>query len=155
MSIEGRLENAIIADLQRDPVLQAQPIRNHDYPGAIAGDNQYTDPENPSVIIVTATDRGEFKMGSGIKNLNVEVQIRVNGAADNFGGTLLDDLTDRVRFRLMPSPAVTAIGRENTFSQNGLKVFGITTGEITQRTESGLERIRMVPATFIVAQVSA
>lgn len=156
MSIEGKLEDSIISDLQRDPVLALQTIRKHDYGQAIGGDQNPIDPEVPSVLVVTATDRGEFKMGSGIKNLQVEVQIRVNGEADGFNGTLLDDLTDRVRFRLMPSPFMSGAisGRENVFSQNGIKVFGITQGEITQRTESGLERIRTVPAIFIASQIS-
>lgn len=155
MSIESAVEDAIISDFRQDSTLSQQTIRKHDYGAAIAGDQNPLDPEVPSVIVVTATDRGEFKMGSGIKNVGVEVQIRVNGEADNFNGTLLDDLTDKVRFRLMPSPtAYGAIGRENIFSQNGIKVFGITQGDITQRVESGLERIRLVPATFIASQVS-
>ena len=156
MSIEGAVEDSIIADFQRDATLQTQPIRKHDYGGAIGGDNQFTDQESPSVIVVSATDRGEMKMGSGIRNIGVEVQIRVNGQADNFNGTLLDDLTDKVRFRLMPSPNVGApgSGRENIFSVGGIKVFGITQGQITQRIDSGLERIRSVAATFIASQIA-
>ncbi len=155
MSIEGLLEDSIIADFERDPVLQVQTIRKHDYGGMIGGDDQPTQPEATSVIVVTATDRGEFKMGSGIRNLSVEVQIRVNGEADNFDGTLLDTLTEVVRFRLMPSPNVwgAVSGREITFSSEHLKIFGITTTDVTQRTEQGLERIRTVPATFIAARV--
>ena len=156
MSIEGLLEDSIIADFQRDPTLQLQTIRKHDYGEAVAGDQNPLDLEVQSVIIVTATDRGEFKMGSGIRNLNVEVQIRVNGTADSFAGTLLDNLTDLVRSRLMPSPTVDGAisGREIPFSTPNLKIFGITQGEITQRTEVGLERIRTVPATFIAAQIA-
>lgn len=155
MSIEGLLEDAIIADFRRDPTLSMQTIRKHDYGQAIGGDQNPLDLEVPSVIVVTATDRGEFKIGSGIRNVNVEVQIRVNGAADNFDGTLLDTLTGLVRVRLMPSPTVSGVisGRENAFASPNLNIFGITNGEITQRTETGLERIRVVPATFIVSQV--
>ncbi len=154
MSIESLLEDSIIADFQRDPVLQQQTIRKHDYGGMIGGDDQPMQPEATSVIVVTAMDRGEFKMGSGIRNLGVEVQIRVNGEADNFDGTLLDNLTQAVRFRLMPSPTVAGAisGRENTFSATGLHVYGITNPDATTRTEQGLERIRTVPATFIAAQ---
>ena len=156
MSIESLLEDSIIADFQRDPVLQTQPIRKHDYGRALAGDNLLTDEENTSVIIVTATDRGEKVMGSGIRNVGAEVQIRVNGDADNFNGTLLDTLTETVRFRLMPSPFTSGAitGRENALSTDRIKVFGIQQGEVTQRVESGLERIRTVPAMFIVSQVS-
>jgi hypothetical protein len=156
MSIEGLLEDSIIADLQRDPDLQHQTIRKHDYGGAIAGDDQLTEPESESVIVVTATDRGEFKMGSGIRNLNVEVQIRVNGDADNFNGTLLDSLTEKVRLRLMPSPFASGVTpfREAFLSNGSLKIYGITNQDATQRTESGFERIRTVPATFIAAQIS-
>lgn len=156
MSIESLLEDSIITDLRGDSTLALQTIRKHDYGAAIAGDQNPLDPEVPCVIVVTATDRGEFKMGSGIRNLNVEVQIRVNGQADSFNGALLDDLTDRVRFRLMPSPTVGVAGggREQIFSQNGIKVFGITNQDITQRVDSGLERIRTVPATFIASKIA-
>ncbi len=154
MSIEGLLEDSIIADFMRDPLLQTQTIRKHDYAGAIGGDDFPLSEEVTSVIIITATDRGEFKMGSGIRNVSVEVRIRVNGEADNFDGTLLDNLTDVVRFRLMPSPTVSGAisGREGTFSTPRLRIYGITQGEITQRVDQGLERIRTVPATFITAQ---
>lgn len=155
MSIEGLLEDVLIADFQRDEVLSQQTIRKHDYGGAIGGDDNLLDQEETSVIVVTAIDRGEFKMGSGIRNLAVEVQIRVNGEADSFNGTLLDNLTERARLRMMPSPtAYGAFGRENVFSQSGLKIFGITNGDVTQRIESGLERIRIVPATFIASQAA-
>ncbi len=155
MSIESLLEDSIISDFNRDPVLQAQTIRKHDYGGMIGGDDQPTQPEATSVIVVTAIDRGEFKMGSGIRNLSVEVQIRVNGEADNFDGTLLDNLTESIRFRLMPSPNVWGAinGREVPFSSDHLKIYGITNQDTTARTEQGLERIRVVPATFIAAQV--
>jgi hypothetical protein len=156
MSIESLLEDSIIADFQRDPTLQQQLIHKHDYGGAIGGDNQATDQEATSVIIVTATDRGEFKFGSGIRIVAVEVKIRVNGDADNFDGTLLDTLTASVRSRFTPSPTVYGVlnGRESIFSMNGIQVFGITNNEVTQRVEAGFERIRIVPATFIVSQVS-
>ncbi len=155
MSIESLLEDSVIADLRRDPLLQTQTIRKHDYGGMIGGDDQPLNPEATSVIVVTATDRGEFKMGSGIRNLGLEVQIRVNGEADNFDGTLLDNLTEAVRFRLMPSPFMSGAisGRENIFSGPNLHIFGITNGDITQRIETGLERIRIVPAGFIAAKV--
>lgn len=155
MSIESLLEDSIIADFRRDPLLQTQTIRKHDYGKAIGGDDQPLDQEVTSVIVVTVTDRGEFKMGSGIRNLNVEVQIRVNGEADNFDGTLLDRLTEAVRFRLMPSPTADGAisGREGIFSGTNLKVFGIMNGDVTQRIDSGLERIRTVPATFIASQI--
>ncbi len=154
MSIESLLEDSIIADFNRDPVLQTQFIRKHDYGGMIGGDDQPTQPEATSVIVVTAMDRGEFKMGSGIRNIGVEVQIRVNGEADNFDGTLLDNLTEVVRFRFMPSPNVWGAinGREVPFSSEHLKIYGITNPDATTRTEQGLERVRTVPATFIAAQ---
>jgi hypothetical protein len=94
-------------------------------------------------------------MGSGIRNLVVEIKIRVNGEADNWDGTLLDGLTETVRFRLMPSPNVWGAinGREVPFSSEHLKIYGITNQDATTRTEQGLERIRTVPATFIAAQI--
>lgn len=155
MSIESLLEDSVIADFRRDPLLQTQLIHKHDYGGAIGGDNQPLDTEATSVIVVTATDRGEFKMGSGIRALSLEVQIRVNGEADNFDGTLLDNLTDAVRFRLMPSPTASGAisGREGVFSGPNLRIFGITTTDQTPRVEQGLEHIRIIPATFIASKV--
>jgi hypothetical protein len=156
MSIESLVEDTIIADFQRDGTLAQHQIRKHDYGGAIGGDNQPLDQEATSVIVVTAVDRGEFKMGSGVRNVAVEVQIRVNGEADNFDGTLLDTLTELVRLRLMPSPTVSGVipFRETFLSNGSLKVYGITNPDITQRIEVGLERIRIVPATFVVSQLS-
>lgn len=154
MSIESALEDSIIADFMRDPIVSAQIIRKHDYGLAIAGDQNPQDPEAPAVIIVTGMDRGEYKMGSGIRRMGVEVEVRVNGQADGFNGTLLDQLASAIKFRLMATPNVQATGRENTFSQNGIKVFGIMNGEPTQRTESGLERIRTVSVEFIASQVA-
>lgn len=154
MSIESALEDSVISDFMRDPVLSPQVIRKHDYGQAIAGDQNPQDPEAPAVIIVTGTDRGEYKMGSGIRRMGMEIEVRVNGQADGFNGTLLDQLASAIKFRLMASPFVTATGRENTFSQNGIKVFGVLNGEQTQRTESGLERIRTVSVEFIASQVA-
>jgi len=155
MSIEGLLEDLLIADLQRDSTLAQQLIHKHDYAGAIGGDNQPTENEARSVIVVTVIDRGEFKMGSGIRNLSVEVQIRVNGEADNFNGTLLDTITEKVRLRLMPSPTAAGVNpfRESFLSNGSIKIYGITNQDVTQRVESGLERIRIVPAVFIAAQI--
>ena len=44
--------------------------------------------------------------------------------------------------------------REDFLSNGSIKIFGITNQDVAQRIESGLERIRIVPATFIAAQIS-
>jgi hypothetical protein len=95
MTIETLTENSVIADLQRDATLAAQVIRNHDYSGDIVPD------ESTSVIVVTASDQGDFKIGSGIRNVRVEVEVRVNTAAQN--PSVLDQLCDLVSGRLQPT----------------------------------------------------
>jgi hypothetical protein len=154
MSIEKLLEDTLINDFKLDAVLAQQTIRNHDYPLTLAGDETLLQQEVLAVIVVTANDRGEFKIGSGIHGLGVEVKIQVNAEADGFTGTLLDDLCDRIRLRMQPSPTVSAPGREAHFSTPSLKIFGITQQENTDRTESGFERMRTVRATIIAAQLA-
>ncbi len=154
MSIEKLLEDTLIADFRLDATLAGQLIRNHDYDRTLAGDDTLLEQEALSVIVVTANDRGEFKIGSGIKQLGVEVLIRVNAEADGFTGELLDDLCNRVRTRMQPSPTVQAPGREAHFSTPALKIFGTTQTDNTDRTESGFERMRTVRATIIAAQLA-
>ncbi len=154
MSIEKLIEDTLITDFRRDSVLAEQLIRNHDYDGVLAGDNTLLENEALSVIVVTANDQGEFKMGSGIRQLGVDVKIKANGEADGFTGELLDDLCNRVRFRLQPSPTVPASSRESFLSNGSLQIYGIVQTENTDRSEAGFERMRTVRATIIAAQLS-
>lgn len=153
-SIERLVEDTLITDFRLDDTLAQQLIRNHDYDGAVAGDDTLLQNEALSVIVVTANDQGEFKMGSGIKQMGVEVLIRANGEADGFTGELLDDLCNRVRTRMQPSPTVQSAGREAHFSTPALHIFGITQRENTDRSQSGFERMRTVRATIIAAQLA-
>jgi hypothetical protein len=148
MTIETLTENSIIADLQRDATLAAQTIRNHDYSGDLAPD------ESTSVIVVTATDQGDFKIGSGIRNVRVEVEVRVNTAAQD--PSVLDQLCDLINGRLQPSDNLPGLpnGREFIFGNANLLIFGILSGQPTVRTESGFERRRTIARTFIAAQTS-
>src|SRR5438445_5929852 len=119
MTIETLTENAVIADLQRDSVLAAQTIRSRDYSGDLVADEQ------TSVLVVTATDNGDFKIGSGIRKLGVTVEIRVNCAAQD--PAVLDQLSEIVNDRLLPSDNLAFIaGREFAFTTAKLQVFGIT-----------------------------
>ncbi len=154
MSIEKLLEDTLITDFRLDAVLAQQTIRNHDYPLTLAGDETLLQQEVLAVIVVTANDRGEFRIGSGIHGLDVAIEIRVNAEADGFSGTLLDDLCDRVRLRMQPSPTVSAPGREAHFSTSSIKILGITQQQNTDRTESGFERMRTVRASFVAIQLA-
>lgn len=154
MSIEKLLEDVLISDFRQDAVLAGQLIRNHDYDRALAGDDTLLEQEALSVIVVSANDQGEFKIGSGIKQLGVDVKIRVNAEADGFTGDLLDDLCDRVRTRMQPSPTVAAPGIEPHLSTPSLRIFGIVQRDNTDRSESGFERMRTVRATIIAAQLA-
>ncbi len=153
-SIEKLLEDALIADFKLDGTLAGQLIRNHDYDRTLAGDDTLLEQEALSVIVVTANDQGEFKIGSGIKKLQVDVLIRANGEADGFTGELLDDLCNRVRTRMQPSPTVQAQGIEAHLSTPSIQIFGITQTENTDRSQSGFERMRTVRATIIAAQLA-
>lgn len=149
MTIETLTENSVIADLQRDPVLAAQTIRSRDYSGDLAADEQ------TSVLVVTAIDNGDFKIGSGIRKLGVTVEIRVNcGAQDP---VVLDQLSEIVNDRLQPSDNLAAIGvgREFAFTTAKLTVLGILSTEPTARKDSGFERIRTIARTFIASQINS
>lgn len=154
MTLERLVENSIISDLSQVPALAPYPIRNYDYIGQKAGDNFMGADESQVVLTVSAKDNGEFKVGSGIRKVGVEVEVRVNVAAENSDGTLLDQLSEAVQTRLQPTPNVFgASGREYIFNTPSLKVFGITSAEPTQRTISNLERIRTVARTFIASKI--
>jgi hypothetical protein len=156
--IEQLVEDAVISDFGKVPLLAQYPIRNHDYAGVKAGDDGFLEQEAQVVITVSATDQGDFKVGSGIRKIGVNVEIRVNEAADSFAGTLMGQLCEQVNARLQPSGNVglSALGqgRETAFSTAQLQVFGILANGTTARTEQGLERIRVVPRTFIAAQIA-
>lgn len=157
MTLETLVENAIIADFRGDALLNNYPIRNHDYGGTKTGDDLPTEQEAYQTITVTARDRGDHQVyGCGIRNVGIEVEIRVNGEADNFNGTLLDSLAEKVRDRLQPSVPLGFItqGREISFSNSFVKVFAIEQNDLTPRVDSGFERIRTVTATFIAAQLA-
>ncbi len=153
-SIEKLLEDTLITDFRLDSVLAQQLIRNHDYDGVLAGDDTLFQNEALSVIVVSANDQGEFKIGSGIKKVGVDVMIKANGEADGFTGALLDDLCNRVRTRMQPSPTVQAQGIESHLSTPSLQIFGITQTENTDRSQSGFERMRTVRATIIAVQLA-
>ncbi len=154
MTIEKLIEDALITDFKLDSVLAAQLIRNHDYDGAIAGDDQLTDQEALSVIVVTALDQGDFQIGSGIRKVNVEVLIRANGEVDGFTGEVLEDLAGRVAMRIQPSPTVSAPGRESHLSTSQVLILGLTNNSPTDRTETGLERQRTIRTEIIAAQLA-
>lgn len=155
MTLEKLVEDAIIADFGRDSTLAQHLIRNHDYPGAMTGDDLPDQNEALSVIIVTAIDRGDFKMGCGIRHVGIEIRVRINSQADGNAGTMLDQLSELIRDRLQPSATVQILqGRESQFSNSNVKVFGIMQTDTTPRTESGFERFRNVTATFIAAQLA-
>lgn len=153
MTLETLVENAIIADLLTVALLAQYPVRNRDYAGAKAGNDTFGEEEASAVITVTAKDNGEFKIGSGIKKVGVEVEVRVNAAIE--GQELLpDQLSEQVDLRLQVSPAVAnGLGREFVFSTPSLKVYGILSGATT-RTDEGLERIRVIVRTFIAAKLA-
>lgn len=156
ISLKKAVEDSVIADLNKDNVLRGLNIRAHDYPKSKAGDDAPLAEEQKSTLTVTADDQGEFHFGTGIHKIRVTVEIRANGAADQFSGTLLDDLDSRVNLRLqVSSPTLDAngnqIGRENAFSNSGLKVFGIQADPGT-RTNQQLERIRTIGRVFVACQ---
>lgn len=145
-AIDHLLEQSVIADLNLDVTLAVYSIAKHD-------ESDVTDA--PVRLAVTATDRGDFCAGSGIKRVHLEVQIRVNAAADGISEDLLDTLAEKVGDRLQPSTTVEGvIGREPAFSTAALKVFGILSSEPSLRVDDKLIRQRAIARTFICSQLA-
>ncbi len=140
MELTDLLEQTIIEDFKMDALLSVTE-------------------ESKATISVSATDGGDFKTGSGIRKVLVQVEVRFNGAADDNAFTLLRDISEKVSDRLQPSANVAFAGgkaisgRESAYSNDSVKTFGILSGEPTQRTDAGLERIRVIARTFIAAQL--
>lgn len=160
MTIESLLEESIITDLRKDPAFENFPIRAHDYAGAKSGDDAPGSEEVRAVLTVTCKKLGELKIGSGIRKVRAEVEIRANGAVDNFSGTQLDQLSEVVEDRLQPSANVGLVdgkqvtGRETAFATDKLKIYGILDDE-TARSNQALERVRTVARVFIAAQLAS
>ncbi len=155
MELVDLLEDAIISDFRKDADLTLYPLHRHDHGGAKSGDNIQGQEEARATLTVTAKDQGDLKPGSGIRKVGVEVEVRFNGAADNFDFTLLGKIADKVSGRLQPSTTIAgATSREGAFTNDSVKVFGILSSEASPRENSQLERIRVIARTFIAAQLA-
>lgn len=155
MTLSSHIEQAVINDLSRDDRIAQFNPRPHDYPGSKSGDTPPTAEPQKLTITVSAREISEF-FGTGIKRVGVQVELRASKAADSAIGNLLDEIESAVSARLQPSYTAPlpggATGRENAFSGAQHKVFGITAEGLT-RTESGLERVRVVNRTFIATLI--
>src|SRR3954470_6912113 len=109
MSLENLTEEAVIADFKLDADLTIYQIHAHDYGGNKADDDSQGSEEARAVLTVTAKDNGEFKLGSGIHKVSVEVEVRFNGAADNFTFSLLNKISEKVSDRLQPSSHIPTL----------------------------------------------
>ncbi len=155
MSIEDLLELAIIEDFKLDTDLSLYPLHRHDHGGSKTDDDIAGQEEAKAVLTVTAKDQGDFKAGTGIKKLLVEVECRFNGAADGFALTLLRDIAEKVGDRMQPSTTLDgAAGREDAFTTDLIRTYGILASEAIPRENSQLERTRVIARTFIAAQLA-
>lgn len=152
MTLSRLIENAVVSDLNRDNRIGQFTIRIHDYPGAKDGqDNPAQEPEKMA-ISVSARETSEI-FGTGIKKMAVSVEIRASLAVDPSAGNLIDEVESAVSSRLQPSYSSfnnagnPITGREAAFSSPRHKVYGIEATSVT-RSESGLERVRVVNRTF-------
>ncbi len=156
MSTEDLLEDAVIADFQKDADLLLYPIHRHDYAGSKSGDDIAGQEESKATITVTARDNGEQGFGVGARRIVVEVEIRANLAADNGAFTLLSNLADKAATRLQPSTSIQGVtGRENNFSTDKVRVLGIEATPGFARTNQQLERIRTIQRQFVVVRIAA
>jgi hypothetical protein len=155
MTLSRLLEQTIIADLSKDSRIAEFPIQIHDNPGAKAGDTPTGGEPARFVTTVSVKESGEI-FGTGIKKMAVSVELRASLATDSSIGQLLDEIESAVSARLEPSYTAVlpggATGRENAFSGPRHKVFGIVADSVA-RTESNLERIRVVNRTFIATLI--
>lgn len=152
MTLSRLIELAIVTDLSNWSQLSQFLIQIHDNPGSKDGDQQYGGQPQPFVITVTAQDTGPAIYGTLIKNISVQVELRSNIAADQTSGALLDSAERLVSDRLQADYVVTdAFGVQHNrlaeFSGPTHQVVGIIPGPVT-RSESNLERIRVVNRTF-------
>ncbi len=160
MELTDLLEQTIIADFKLDASLASYPLHRHDYGGAKSDDDQTGTEEAKATISVTARDNGEFKTGSGIRKVGVEVEVRFNGAEDDNAFTLLRDISEKVSDRLQPSSNVAFAGgkqisgRESAYSNDSVKTFGILAVDATQRIDAKMERVRVIARTFIASQLA-
>lgn len=154
-AITTLVENTIIEDLLLDPFLADYNIVPHDE----------TDPKDPTtishahmaVIVVTASDWGDFvnTYGAGIRTIHVEVEINVSISEPEYGAKL-DQMVDLISQRLQPSTTLAGVTNRD-FSTSELRVYGILDQQIKdQRNDLDKDgtRQRIVERTFVAAQLA-
>jgi hypothetical protein len=154
MTITNLAETAVIADLADDEDLAALIPKPRDHDGKLGGDDEPGADEAATTLSVTAVDHGDFHAGSGLKKVLVTVEIRSNGVGEDASAEKLDTLAELAGDRLQPSTTIEGVvGREEAFSSDALKVFGILAATPEPRENEDLIRIRRVARMFICAQL--
>ena len=155
MTITKRVEDAIIADLNLVEQLAALFPKPRDADTRLAGDDEPGDDEATLTLAVTAIDQGEFYRGSGIKRVRIDVELRHNALAEGSDNTQLEQAAGLVEDRLQPSTTIDGVvGREQAFSSEALKVFGILSDIAEPRENEDLIRVRRLARVFIAAQLA-
>ena len=155
MTLVSLIEQTIIGDLLKDSRIGVFPPRGHDYPAAKSGDDTLGSGFQPQqmTIAVTCREVKDSFFGGQVKDIDVQVEIRMAKSQDPTDGNLIDEVESAVSARLQPSltvlnPASTQPNRELAFSSSRHTVLGIINKGVT-RTDYGLERVRVVQRTFI------
>jgi hypothetical protein len=153
MELAGLVEDAVIADLVRDPAIAVWNPETHDWAGDKGGEFGEND-DRILLIVVSAEDRGDFDgvTGAGIKIIGLEIELTQN-VGINADTSVLSSVHEKIEDRL-PATHLADYSRHQAFSTQRLKVFRIEASE-TERTEDlDLTRQRIVTRQFLCAQVS-
>jgi hypothetical protein len=154
MEITDQLEEAIIADLIKDPAIALWNPEPHDGPNAKGGNGEFVNDDQLLLIVVSAENRGDLAgtTGAGIKLINVEIELTQNVGIEP-DTTVLSNVAEKIGDRLLATHLVD-FSRHLAFSTNRIKVLGILADETDRTTDIDLNRQRMVSRQFVCLQMA-
>jgi hypothetical protein len=154
MELTSLLEASIIADLNLDPQIAIWNPAPHDGPGAKGGGGEVGNDDQLILIVVSASDRGDFEgaSGAGIKTVGVEIELTQNVGIDP-DTSVLSTIAEKIADRL-PATHLADFSRNNAFSSTRLKVFRIDSSETERMIDLDLNRQRIIAREFLCAQIA-
>jgi hypothetical protein len=154
MELPDLVEDSIIADLNLDPAIAVWNPEPHDGPNAKGGEGDPGDGDDQVLlIVVSATDRGDFDgaAGIGVKIVGIEIELTQN-VGMNPDTTIISGIAEKIADRL-PATHLADFSRHQAFCTSKLKVFRIDSSEVERTEDIDLVRQRIVTREFLCAQV--
>lgn len=150
MEITDLLENAIIADLTKDPAIALWNPQPHD---AANAEGDFANDDQLVLIVVSAENRGDFDgiSGAGVKIIGIEIELTQNVGIDP-DTSVLSNVAEKIEDRL-PATHLSDFSRHLAFSTSRVKVFRIEGSELNRTTDIDLNRQRIVARQFLCAQI--